>query len=88
MIDEKICNVISDNQSTQKCYICSATPKDMNSIDKVTNKTIKHHTMSFGLSPLHAPIRFFECILHLSYRLSFKKWQARGVELQNEFKKN
>lgn len=88
MVDGKICNVISDNQSTQQCYICMATPKEMNNIDKVINKTVKHHTMSFGISPLHARIRFFECILHLSYRLSFKKWQARGAELQNELKKN
>lgn len=27
-------------------------------------------------------------ILHISYKLSFKKWQAQGVELQNELKIN
>ena len=29
---------------------------------------------------LHAWIRFFECLLHLSYKLPLKKWQARGEE--------
>jgi len=26
---------------------------------------------------LHAWIRFFECLLHISYRLEVKKWQIR-----------
>lgn len=30
------------------------------------------------MSPLHAWIRFFECILHLSYKLEVSQWQARG----------
>ena len=29
---------------------------------------------------LHAWIRFFECLLHLSYKLPLKKWQAQGEE--------
>jgi len=29
------------------------------------------------MSTLHAWIRLFECLLHLSYKLSLKKWQAR-----------
>lgn len=36
--------------------------------------------MSFGLSPLHSWIRFFECLIHISYKLELKTWQARGEE--------
>ena len=36
--------------------------------------------LRFGLSTLHAWIRFFECVLHLSYKISIKKWQARNAE--------
>ncbi|GBM41033.1 hypothetical protein AVEN_180940-1 [Araneus ventricosus] len=40
--------------------------------------------LPLGLSPLHTWIRFFECILHLSYRLEIKSWQARGAENKNK----
>jgi hypothetical protein len=30
------------------------------------------------MSSLNAWIRFFELCLNVSYRLDFKKWQARG----------
>lgn len=30
MIDGKVCNVLTANKSTQRCYICKATPKEMN----------------------------------------------------------
>ena len=36
--------------------------------------------MQCGLSTLHAWIRFFECCLHLPYKLDIKKWQARTAE--------
>ena len=28
MVDGKVCNALADNQYSQKCYICGATPKD------------------------------------------------------------
>lgn len=53
--------------------------------------------LGFGLSTLHAWIRCFECLLHISYRLEVKKWQLRNEsdkasvkqrshEIQNKFK--
>ncbi|XP_025411419.1 uncharacterized protein LOC112684234 [Sipha flava] len=78
MIDGKVCNAISDNKSAQKCYICGAGPKDMNNLNTIKQRPIDPSTLSFGLSSLHAWIRFFECLIHVAYRLGFKKWQARG----------
>lgn len=60
-------------------------------------KEEKAENLKFGLSTLHGWIRFFECLLHLSYKLPIRRWQARSVEdkeivaktknrIQNEFK--
>lgn len=35
-------------------------------------------TLDFELSSLHACIRFFECLLHISYKLPLNSWQVRG----------
>ena len=37
-------------------------------------------TYRFGLSTLRAWIRCFEYLLHISYRLPIKKWQAKGKD--------
>lgn len=31
--------------------------------------------LHYGISPLHAWMRFFECLLHISYRMDIKKWK-------------
>ena len=41
-----------------------------------TRKTINQETLKFGISPLHAWLRCFECILHIGYRLNVKKWRV------------
>lgn len=82
MIDGKICNAATSTTSAQTCYICKATPTEMNQLERVIGKEVNPDTFRFGLSTLHAWIRFFECIIHISYRLEFKKWQARGVNAQ------
>lgn len=80
MIDGKVCNAITENTSTQKCYICKATSKDFNSIDVMIKRPVKTDNLQFGLSVLHGWIRFFECLLHLAYKLEIKQWQARKDE--------
>lgn len=95
MLDGSVCNVLSGCNATMKCYICGATPKEMNS-NKVLEKVPNNDQYRFGLSTLHLWIRIFECLLHISYRLPFKKWQAKGENkeifentkkrIQNEFK--
>lgn len=83
MVDGKICNTLTDTTSTQRCYICGLTSKDFNDIEKAKTAEIKKDSFDFGLSTLHAWIRFFECVLHISYKLPIKKWQARGKENQD-----
>jgi len=65
--------------SSQTCYICGVTPKNSNNIDELTKKKIKEDNLKFGLSSLHAWIRFFECLLHIAYRLDFKTWQVNNI---------
>lgn len=78
MTDGKVCNALTETHSSQKCYICGATPKMMN--DDNRNFDSKQEHFGFGLSTLHAWIRCFECLLHISYKLDIKKWQARSNE--------
>ena len=68
MIDGKVLTYITGNTSMQNCAICGATPNIMNSKEKleegfILNEDALHH----GISPLHAWIRFFECLLHIGY---------------------
>lgn len=86
MVDGKICNVVTETKSSMRCYICGATPKLMNNLEEVQQRLQKEEYYKFGISSLHAKIRFFECLLHLSYNLDFKKWSASTPEykqLQN-----
>ena len=97
MIDGKVCNAITETTSSQRCYICNSTSKEFNSIDEMIAKPVKTETLEFGLSILHGWIRFFECIIHLSYKLPIKKWKAASdddkkiidstkARIQNEFR--
>lgn len=79
MVDGKVCSALSD-LSTSRCYICGATPKEMNDLNKYLNKVPDASKFEFGLSPLHSYIRFFEYFIHVSYRINIKKWQVRSAE--------
>lgn len=52
----------------------------MNNLDQVRQKHEIVANFQFGLSTLHAWIRFMECLLHIVYRLQFKKWTATTPE--------
>lgn len=80
MIDGKVCNAVSSCASSQTCYLCGAKPSEMNNICDIPQKNINESFLSLGISPLHAWIRFLECVLHISYKLDIKTWQARGAE--------
>lgn len=59
-MDGKICN-----SSTQKFYICGATSKHINDVDKMISREITSENLQCGVS-LHRWIRLFECLLHLA----------------------
>lgn len=73
MIDGKVCNAITDNLFAMRCYTCKAAPKEMNNISEVLNEIPNTNFYDFGLSTLHAWIKCFECLLHISYNLEFRK---------------
>lgn len=78
MVDGKVCNAATNTTSTMRCYICGLTSKDFNNLSKKVE--LNPDSLKFGLSILHARIRFFESLLHLSYKLTIKKWQIRSAE--------
>lgn len=80
MLDGKVANALAGNPSTQSCYICKIKPRDINNLEKVLKQPCNFSTFHYGLSTLHAHIRFFECILHIAYRLDIKTWQIKGAE--------
>ncbi|XP_071579320.1 uncharacterized protein [Temnothorax nylanderi] len=88
MVDGKVCNALS-NSSAMCCYICGATPKEMNFILSLRSRSVNTAKFRFGLSVLHAHIRFFECLLHIAYRLDVKTWKVSKTikPLVNERKK-
>lgn len=80
MIDEKVCNVLTSNSSIQKCYICKTSPTEFNKLDNLASRLYDPLSLDFGISSLHACIRYFECLLHVSYWQDFQKCQVRGDE--------
>lgn len=85
MIDGKVCNVLAENKSTQRCFICKATSKEMNSASMVREPD--ENMYQFGISSLHAYIRTMECLLNISYRMNICEWQIRGDKNKETFKK-
>lgn len=65
------------DSSSQTCGTCGATPRIINNLDDIWNHVQKAQTFDIGVSTLHAWIRCFEALLHISYRLDIKKWQIR-----------
>lgn len=59
MIDGKVCNAITDTASTMRCYLCQLTSKDFNNLKLARTKNVEPNRANFGLSVLHARIRFF-----------------------------
>jgi hypothetical protein len=56
MMDGKECNAATHTASTMRCYVCKKTTKDFN--DLTSQSTEDPDTLKFGLSILHARIRF------------------------------
>lgn len=80
MTDGKVCNAATETTSTLRCYLCKATSKDFNNLNLVYARAVDESNFKFGLSTLHVWIRFFECLLHVAYKLPIKKWQSRSEQ--------
>lgn len=73
MIDGKICQILTNTSSAACCPICKAKPSEMNDLVKIRRKDLNSDAFKYGLSSLHALIRFMEFILNIAYRLDLKK---------------
>lgn len=84
MIDGKCVNSLTNTSSAQRCYACKATISEFNNIEKMYTLEINEEYLNYGISSLHGWIRCFECIIHIAYRLEFKRWRKSGYETQFE----
>ncbi|XP_036340085.1 uncharacterized protein LOC118749386 [Rhagoletis pomonella] len=87
MMDGAIINVLTGNTAGQTCYLCHAKPIEMNTLN-IREKPVNKEFFKYGLSTLHAHIKFFECILHISYRLPLKCWRVTGERNKQTFNEN
>lgn len=78
MIDGKVCQALTLTPSSSNCVIYGAKSSEINKLN--VKKKDKIESYQYGISTLHAWIRFMECILHLAYHLPFRKWSARNDE--------
>ena len=49
MVDQKVINALTETRSTMRSYICGATPKMFNDIDKLPSPTEENY--KYGLFP-------------------------------------
>ena len=83
MVDGKVATILSEaTNATTSCSICGLTSSNLNDLEKVEEvaKELEDSAFKHGLSTLHLWIRTMECCAHISYRIDFKKWQARGAD--------
>ncbi|XP_065675857.1 uncharacterized protein LOC136092067 [Hydra vulgaris] len=75
MIDGKIQTILSHvTNSTQCCSVCGVSPKNINNLEMVLKLDDSNNLeLKYGLSSLHAWIRFFEMVLHIGYKLETQK---------------
>lgn len=85
MIDGAVANILSDTNSTSRCFICNASPTEMNNIH--LSNVPNPENYKYGLSTLHCWIKFFECVLHIAYRIPFKLWRV-NKENKGQFVEN
>lgn len=98
MVDGKICGILTDT-GNRRCHVCRVTYSRINDIDYVLGLQYDEDRLTFGASILHAYMRIFDNLMHISckqdikqYEVSKKSWEATVVQarkflIQTEFKK-
>lgn len=78
MIDGKVQTAITETSATSVCTVCKATPRQFNKLEEVRARPVSQPALLLGLSTMHAWIRFFEFVIHLSYKVDegVKKWSS------------
>lgn len=75
MMDGQVCNAATATSSTMRCYMCGETSQSFNKLS--TTKKENPDSLEFGLSTLHARIRFMEFLPHSPKNNPVQKWQAK-----------
>lgn len=87
MVDGKVVNVLTNTKSSQSCNICRATPTMMNHLDIIEKQNCDVTNFQFGISVLHARLRFLDYFLHLGYKMEAKCWQSRKEDQKKNIEK-
>ena len=58
MIGGKVANAVLNVTSSQRCNICLASPNQIDGIETIINIETNDIFLLFGLSPLHAYIKY------------------------------
>lgn len=85
MVDGKVAQTVTRTSSMAVCFICKAKPSEMNNLEAIRQRPESEDAFKFGLSPLHARIKFMECILHIAYNATYS---LEGGELTIRLKRN
>ncbi|KAL7290927.1 hypothetical protein TKK_0015654 [Trichogramma kaykai] len=83
LFDGKCVNTLVKNNATCRCPMCLKTTHQFG--NPACDFTPLKSSLSFGLSSLHAEIKVFEHLLHISYRLELGEWDIRA-DMQDRFK--
>lgn len=79
LVDGKTCNAIAPNKASGKCYISGCTQSQFNNSEAAKARPVRSSLFSLRLSTLHAWIKFYECIIHIAYRLNCKDGKGANV---------
>lgn len=70
MIDGKVSNAITETSSNWNCFICGKPKSQFWHLSH--GDIINEEVLKFGISPLHARIRFLEHFLHIAYDIKYR----------------
>lgn len=82
MLDGKAINSLTNTNSSQTCYLCKSKPTEMNDLSNSKHSNISTDYLQYGLTTMHAWIKFLECVLNISYKLELKKPTIRNISTE------
>lgn len=71
--NSQVCHANNSVSSNQYCLLCNTVQEEFNVIEDILIRGVNENNYSFGLSISYIWVRFFECLLDLSYKLDIKK---------------
>ena len=75
LFNGKCINTIVGNKASSRCPMCGRTAHEFGNLNN--DFAPKQSSLKFGLGLLHAEIKAFEHLLHISYRKTIETWDVR-----------